>query len=184
MDAITDLSDLTARIVIANGSFSHPVNVAMDEHNGAPGNFYDWRVEICDRQFKIRPDRERHRISIVDSAEAAHIWNCRVYRKRMWSSKERSGSGAESIVVAWELSYTQEQMHIKRIFPGVSAMACSESLRVWPGRPARSLPIIVRSNVELAEVRDSISAKRNEFQSLALSRVGKPASPVRRGDSG
>ena len=35
MDAVMELIDLTVRIAIANGSFSHPVNVAIDEHDDA-----------------------------------------------------------------------------------------------------------------------------------------------------
>ena len=80
IDAITGLIDLTVRIAIANGSFSHPVNVAIDEHD-QPYYGMDNRYLIGVGSHKFRGTNRAYRFATIESVKKGERFTLSVIRK-------------------------------------------------------------------------------------------------------
>ena len=79
-DAITDLIDLTVRITIANGSFQHPVNVAVDEHD-EPYYGKDNRYLINAPFHKFRGTDRAYRFASLESVKNGERFTLSVMKK-------------------------------------------------------------------------------------------------------
>ena len=80
LDTISDLNDLTVRIAIANGSFQHPVNVAIDEHD-EPYYGMDNRYLINAPFHKFRGTDMAYRFAIADSVKNGERFTLSVMKK-------------------------------------------------------------------------------------------------------
>ncbi len=142
-DAITGLIDLTVRIAIANGSFSHAVNVAIDEHE-EPYYGMDNRYLINAPFHKFRGTDMAYRFASLESVKNGERFTLSVIRKDPLDGIDNAMEVDILLKHAMSLGVTIGMVLMDRGYLDVGVMGKVEALNLEYMIPARDNSKVLR----------------------------------------
>ena len=142
-DIITDLIDLTIKIAIANGSFMHPVNVAIDEHD-EPYYGMDNRYLINAPFHKFRGTDKAYRFATADSVKKRERFTLSVMKKDPLDGIDNAMEVDHLLKHAMSLGVSIEMVLMDRGYLDVGVMKKVETLNLKYLIPAKDNPKVLR----------------------------------------
>jgi len=142
-DAITDLIDLTVRIAIANGSFQHPVNVAIDEHD-EPYYGRNNRYLINAPFHKFRGTDMAYRFASLESVKNGERFTLSVMKKDPLDGIDNAMEVDILLKHAMSLGVTIGMVLMDRGYLDVGVMRKVEALNLEYMIPARDNSKVLR----------------------------------------
>ena len=143
IDAITGLIDLTVKIAIASGSFQHPVNVAIDEHD-EPYYGMDNRYLINAPFHKFRGTDRAYRFASLESVKNGQRFTLSVIRKDPLDGIDNAMEVDLLLQHSMSLGVTINIVLMDRGYLDVGVMRKVEALNLEYIIPAKDNPKVLR----------------------------------------
>ncbi|MCL5881042.1 MAG: transposase [Candidatus Thermoplasmatota archaeon] len=173
LDTISDLNDLTVRIAIANGSFQHPVNVAIDEHD-EPYYGMDNRYLINAPFHKFRGTDMAYRFATADSVKNGERFTLSVMKKDPLDGIDNAMEVDLLLRHVISLGVAVRIVLMDRGYLDAGVMRKVESLHLRYIIPARDNPKVLRfrememkhcdSGLSFLVIRDTVSSSLESIE--------------------